>query len=84
MTGGFALPSFFLMKYNHAIKRHLKASNPKQLEIAMLRNNILKGMFFKYEDIQQGSDGQWYAWYLEEPKNNPIEAAKELNGANQK
>lgn len=48
----------------------------------MLRNNILKGMFFKYEDIQQGSDGQWYAWYLEEPKNNPIEAAKELNGAN--
>ena len=48
----------------------------------MLRNNIQKGMFFKYEDIQEASDGYWYAWYLEEPKNNPVEAAKELDDAN--
>lgn len=70
------------MKYNHAIKRHLRARSPKLLEIAMLRNNIRRGMFFVYEDIAQAGDGLWYAWFLDE-KNDPIEVAKELNDTNE-
>lgn len=49
----------------------------------MLRNNIQRGMFFVYEHIQQASDGYWYAWFLDE-KSDPIEMAKELDGANKK
>lgn len=71
------------MKYNHAIKRHLKASSPKLLEIAMLKNNIQRGMFFHYDVME--SDGKWYAWYLDEDSNNPIEKAKDLlNGVDEK
>ena len=70
------------MKYNHAIKRYLKAKTPRGLELAMLRNNIQRGMFFVYEHIQQANDGNWYAWYLDE-KNDPMKAVEELNDASE-
>lgn len=79
------LPSFLFgafLKYNHAIKRHLKASSPKMLEIAQLRNSIQKGKYFDYFDFQF-VDGFWFCWYLDDPKNDPIEAAKEINGTNE-
>lgn len=53
------------------------------LEIAQLRNNVQKGKYFDYFDFQESSDGYWYCWYLDDPKNNPIEAAREMNGTNE-
>lgn len=71
-------PFFVFMKYNHAIKRFIRARSPRLLEIEMLKNNTRRGMFFKYDHIQQASDGLWYAWFLDE-RNDPIELSKELN-----
>lgn len=52
------------------------------LEIAQLRNSIQKGKYFDYFDFQF-VDGFWFCWYLDDPKNDPIEAAKEINGTNE-
>jgi hypothetical protein len=67
------------MKYIHSVKRHLKARTPKMLEQEQLRNNVTRGIWFKYTDFTF-VNGYWYCWYQDESKNNPIESAGELNG----
>lgn len=69
-------PSLLSMQYIQAIKRHIKASTPKGLERAMLRNNVSKNTWFDYQIIFDGKE--WFAWYLDD-KNDPMQAAKELN-----
>jgi len=46
------------------IPNYLKAASPEDLRLLMLKNNIEKGVWFKYFDIQFVKNS-WYAWYFD-------------------
>lgn len=69
------------MQFIQAVKRHIKSKTAKGLELEMLRNNIRRKTFYHYDIIFDGT--YWFAWFLDD-KNDPMQAAKELNDADEK
>ena len=51
---------------SNLVPNYLKASNPELLRGKMLENNLIKGLFIKYQDIQELKDGSWICWYYDE------------------
>lgn len=48
------------------IPNYVAAGSPQGLRRLMILNNVKRGTWYKYFDIQLNpKDGRWYAWYLE-------------------
>jgi len=53
------------------IPNFLTASSPQGLRRAMLLNNIKRGMFIKYFDVQF-VNGKWIAWFYSDADNEGL------------
>lgn len=61
------------------IKRFLQARTPKELELAMLKNNAGRGAFHAYDIVYDGKN--WFAWYLVDARDMIKPTNEEVNNA---